>query len=97
MARLSASVAFFVKISSSGVSAPSRSAHRSRARLTARDEAIERRWPERPVLPPAFAKKSAIASSTTGRLGPRGGCVVEVDLALHQITHDPMLGEIQLV
>ena len=31
-----------------------------------------------------------------GRLGPRGGRVVEVDVLRHS-THDPMWGEIQLV
>ena len=40
---------------------------------------------------PAFAKKSWIASSTTRRLGPRGGRVVEVDVRSLISAHDPIV------
>ena len=79
IARLSASVAFLVKISSSGVSAPSRSASRSRARLTA-----PRRGDRAPVTGAAGVaagvREEVLDRLENGRrLRPRGGGVVEVD------------------
>jgi hypothetical protein len=61
MARFRASVAFFVKTTRMGSDTPRRRAVFSRASRTIRAAAMERRWAERPGLPPISRLKRSMA------------------------------------